>query len=259
MTLHQKLLCSIASLGASAACLAGMSTSASAMNFVPQQQGEINVGLGCLESCITVDPIFESIVSLEDSTSGTQSRLFVDYFGDGDKTTTYGNGQSKVKFKTKDAGTNSTGFWFRPSERQVLGQDDAGNDIFGTEEKGQLEVGTYLFNFSQTLEELTIDFFDTESWDTTGVLAINGQSLDNPDYVAKGRDGNVASQTFYNVTSLELKLGFDKAKGTGDGVNFRMSGVPAPQSVPEPAAALGLLAIAGLGLARKQKSAAAND
>ncbi|MEM9767306.1 MAG: hypothetical protein AAF892_05435, partial [Cyanobacteria bacterium P01_D01_bin.71] len=138
MTLHQKLLCSIASLGASAACLAGMSTSASAMNFVPQQQGEINVGLGCLESCITVDPIFESIVSLEDSTSGTQSRLFVDYFGDGDKKTTYGNGQSKVKFKTKDAGTNSTGFWFRPSERQVLGQDDAGNDIFGTEEKGQL-------------------------------------------------------------------------------------------------------------------------
>lgn len=259
MTFPRKLLYSIASLTASAACLAGMSASASATNFVPQEQGEINVGLGCLDSdaCLTLDPIFANITSLTDSTSGTQSRLFVDYFGQGDQKLTYGSGDSKVQFKTKDAGTNSMGYWFRPSERKILGQDDNGQDIFGTEEKGQLEVGTYLFEFSQELAELTIDFFDTESKNSTGVLAINGEAVNTPDYVAKGKNNNVASQTFYNVSSLELKLGLDKLKGTGDGVNFRMSGEPAPQSVPEPAAAVGLMAIAGLGFARKQKAKAA--
>ncbi|MEM6714263.1 MAG: LEVG family PEP-CTERM protein [Cyanobacteria bacterium P01_C01_bin.147] len=259
MFFSRKFLYSIASFTTSVACLAGMSAAASAMNFVPQEQGEINVGLGCLDpnACLTLDPIFANITSLTDSTSGTQSRLFVDYFGQGDQKLTYGSGDSKVQFKTKDAGTNSEGYWFRPSETEADG---------GNEEKGQLEVGTYLFEFSQAIAELTIDFFDTESWDSTGVMAINGEDIENPDYVVGERkvksngklggfvDGNIVSQTFYNVSSLELKLGLDRQKGTGDGVNFQMSGVPAPQSVPEPAAAVGLMAIAGLGLARKQKA-----
>jgi hypothetical protein len=245
------------------------SASASAIDFVPQKQGEINVGLGCLSgdsSCLELNPLFANITSLEDSTSGTQSRLFVDYFGDGDRKITYGSGSSKVQFKTKDAGTNSMGYWFRPSEREVLRKgngtpktDGDGNIRFGTEETGQLEVGTYRFDFAKTLEAITIDFFDTESWHSTGVVALNGMELENPDYVAKGKDGNVVSRTFYNVSSLDLKLGFDKASGTGDGVNFRMRGVPMPEpeAVPEPAAAVGLIAIAGLGLVRRHKGQAA--
>jgi hypothetical protein len=249
MALPRQILCSLGAFAASTACVAGMATAATAGDFVPQQQGEINVGLGCLDgvaSCLELDPIFASIESLTDATSGTQSRLFVDYFGAGDEVMTYGSGDDTVRFKTKDAGTNSMGYWLRPSERSVGG---------GNEETGQLEVGTFRFNFAQTLAELTIDFFDTESRNSTGVLAINGVDLDNPDYVAQGRDGNVVSQTFYNISSLDLKLGLDKTSGTGDGVNFRMSGVPA-QDVPEPAAAVGLLAIAGLGFFRRQRGQA---
>jgi len=51
-----------------------------------------------------------------------------------------------------------------------------------------------------------------------------------------------------------LKLGNDTVSGTGDGVDFRMSGV-LTQDVPEPTMALGLMAIAGLGLASKKKAA----
>lgn len=249
MFIQRRLHYSVAALAATMACLGVASAPAAAIDFVPKQQGEVNVGLGCLEDCIELGSIFESIISLEDASSGTQSRLFVDYFGEGDTEETYGSGNSKVVLKTRDAGTTADGFWFRPSERRVLE-----NGEFGTEEKGQLEVGTYQFNFAQELAELTIDFFDTESWNTTGVIAINGQDLTSPDYVASGKNGNITSQTFTNVRSLVLKLGNDKSSGTGDGVDFRMSGVPAA-SVPEPAMALGLVAIAGLGLAGKKKAA----
>lgn len=249
MLIQRRFQYSIAALAASMACLGVASSPAAAIDFVPKQQGEVNVGLGCLENCIELDSIFESIISLEDASSGTQSRLFVDYFGDGDTKETYGSGDSKVVLKTRDVGTTADGFWFRPSERRELK-----NGGFGAEEKGQLEVGTYQFNFAQELAELTIDFFDTESWNTTGVIAINGQDLANPNYVAKGKDGNIVSQTFTNVNSLVLKLGNDTSGGTGDGVDFRMSGVPV-ESVPEPAAVVGLMAIAGLGWAGKKKAA----
>jgi len=249
MSIQRRFYYSVAALAASITCVGAASSQAVAVDFVPQQQGEINVGLGCLEDCIELSPIFESIISLEDASSGTKSRLFVDYFGDGDIQETYGSGSSKVLFKTRDVGTTAEGFWFRPSERTALTDGS-----FGTEETGQLEVGTYQFNFARELAEITIDFFDTESWNTTGVIAINGQALASPDYVAKGKDGNIVSQTFTNVNSLVLKLGNDTVSGTGDGVDFRMSGVPT-QDVPEPTMALGLMAIAGLGLASKKKAA----
>jgi hypothetical protein len=234
----------IASVVVSATILGAIAPAASAFNFVPQQQGELNVGLGCLDTCIDAGAIFESIVSLKDSSSGSRSRLFVDYFGKGDVTQSYGNGQ--VVLKTKDAGTNADGFWFRPSEY---------NESTGfAEEQGQLEVGTYLITFAQELSELTIDFFDTESSKTTGVLAINGQNLASPSFVPSGKDSNIFSQTFTNVRSIIIKLGNDTPSGTGDGVNFRLAGVPVPEptSVPEPASILGLLAIAGGGLVLKK-------
>lgn len=206
--------------------LGAIAPSASAFSFVPQQEGEVNVGLGCLDNCIELDPIFANITSLTDSTTGSKSRLFVDNF---DTNNSYGNGA--IKFFTKDAGTNHEGFWFRPSEI--------------AEENGQLEVGTFEFTFSSILSELTIDFFDTESFSTTGVLAINGVDLLSPDFVAKGSNGNIVSQTFTDVQSIVLKLGKDYASGTGDGVNFKLAGEPA--AVPEPASLLGLLAIGALG------------
>lgn len=234
----------VAPLVTSAAICGVLSSAAFAIDFTPNQQGEINVGLGCLDSCIDSGSIFESIVSLTDATTNSRSRLFVDYFGQGDQDQSFGD--DKVVFKTRDAGTNANGFWFRPSEY---------NESTNTnEEKGQLEVGTYLFNFSQQLTELTIDFFDTESRNTTGVLAINGQQLDQPDFVARGRDGNIVSQTFTDVSSIVLKLGNDVANGTGDGVDFRVSGEPA-ESVPEPATLLGFFAIASSSFLLKKSAA----
>ena len=260
----KQIMMALMGAAAIAGSLAG-TAQAGTMSLTPQQEGEVDVGLGCLDgptSCLSLDSIIASVISLEDSTSGTQSRLFVDYFGDGDKKAAYGNGSSKVRFQTKDAGTNSIGYWFRPSERQILTKgngtpktDQDGNIRFGTEEKGQLEVGTFQFNFAETLAELTIDFFDTESTDTTGVLAINGVDISSPDYIAKGPDSNVASQTFFDVNSITLKLGRDNPSGTGDGVNFRLAKSVA---VPEPASLLGLAAIgaiaAGGALKKKQEA-----
>ncbi|MEC4803011.1 MAG: LEVG family PEP-CTERM protein [Jaaginema sp. PMC 1079.18] len=212
--------------------LGAIAPSAFAISFVPQEEGEIDVGLGCLNTCITLDPIIENIVSLTDSTTGSKSRLFVDNFSTNND---YGNGL--VKFFTTDAGTNHQGFWFRPSEV--------------TEENGQLEVGTFEITFSNILSELTLDFFDTESWNTTGVLAINGVNLANPNFVASGSNGNIVSQTFTDVKSIVLKLGKDYASGTGDGVNFKLAGEPA--AVPEPASLLGLLAVGAFGATKLRK------
>jgi hypothetical protein len=222
-------------LGAAAAGMM-VAAPAGAADFTPTETGEVNVGLGCLGTCLTLDSIFASIESLTDSSTGEKSRLFVDYFGDGDTLETYDDGN--ITFKTRDAGTNSEGYWFRPSEVN--------------EEKGQLEVGTYLLTFEKTFAELAIDFFDTEYKNETGVLAINGEAI-TPNYVAKGPDGNIVRQTYQNVNSIVLALGFDKEKGTGDGVNFRLSGTP--EAVPEPASMLGLLVVAGVGLASRRKLA----
>ncbi|MEM9542005.1 MAG: LEVG family PEP-CTERM protein [Cyanobacteria bacterium P01_E01_bin.42] len=213
--------------------LGAIAPSASAYSFVPQEEGEIDVDFGCLDplQCIELDPIFKSIESLQDASSGGFSRLFVDSF---DTVNTYGD---NIRFGTKDAGTNHEGFWFRPSEV--------------SEERGQLEVGTYRFTFAEVISELTIDYFDTESFPTTGVLELNGEPVGNVDYVARGRDGNIVSQTFTDVKSLVLKLGNDSPSGTGDGVNFRLAGrfdaSEEPVDVPEPASLLGLLAVGALG------------
>ncbi|MEO1095462.1 MAG: LEVG family PEP-CTERM protein [Cyanobacteria bacterium J06638_28] len=247
--MKRQIQLSIASLLASTAVFSAFtgSASASALDLVPQEQGEINVGLGCLEDCIELGSLFDSIVSLTDETTGSRSRLFVDYFGEGDVEQTFGTGDSKVRLKTRDAGTNSDGFWFRPSE---YNESDG-----STEEQGQLEVGTYLFNFAQEMAEMTFYFFDTESKNSTGVLSINGEAVAEPEYVKKGPDGNIVAQTFTNIKSATVKFGFDRETGTGDGVDFRITGTPVePASVPEPATLLGLFAIAGAGLGLKRKA-----
>ena len=166
-----------------------------------------------------------------DSTTGTQSRLFVDDVTGGSNT--YTDGTDTVSFLPVDAGTNSTGFWYRPVDTD--------------EENGQLEVGTFKFTFTQTLSELIIDFFDTERNNQTGVVSING--IATQDYVAKGPNSNVRTSTFYDVSTITLKLGYDDwtlingKENTGDGVNFRLASV----AVPEPASILGLGVVAALG------------
>lgn len=213
--------------------------SALAAGFAPiAQEGEIDVGLGCLDSqqCFASSslPFIESITSLTDASTGSKSRLFIDNLSTKNQ---YG---SSVTLEKKDAGTNHQGFWFRPSEV--------------TEEKGQLEVGTFTFLFEDLLSNLTIDFFDTEFLNSTGVLAINGVDLSTPDWIAKGKNSSIASLTYQNVQSITLKLGNDTLQGTGDGVNFRFSNIEVAD-VPEPGTLIGLMGVGALGtLVTKRRS-----
>ena len=238
---HMKvtILKSIMAVTTASIAFSGFATQASAVGLTPNQEGEVNVGVeveGAEYLSNDLFPFIESIVSEVDDTTGAKSRLFIDSFS---TSNTYAGG---VQLGTKDAGTNHQGYWFRPSEY-----------VNGTsEENGQLEVGTFTFNFNTVFEDLTINWFDTEFNNSTGVTAINGVALENPNWVAKGSDSNIFTQTFSNIESITLKLGKDTVNGTGDGVNFQLLGNPAPKSVPEPAS-LGGLAIVGLALAGRRK------
>lgn len=219
---------SIASLIAiTAATLSFMAPARAQVDLVPEQEGEIEVGLGVLDDsqslALSLFPFIENIVSELDATTNSKSRLFIDNLNTANE---YG---TSVKFGTRDRGTNHEGYWFRPSD---------------SEETGSLEVGTFTFNFSRTLQKLNIDFFDTESSETTGLVGLNGSELETVNWVSNGKDGNIVTQTFYDVNSITLKLGKDFDRGTGDGVNFRMSATP----IPEPAT-LGGLAVVGLAFA----------
>ncbi|MDJ1182129.1 LEVG family PEP-CTERM protein [Roseofilum casamattae] len=205
-----------------ALAIAAIAPSAQAMSLVPQEEGEVDVGLGCLTTCISLPNLITSIVSEVDGTTGARSRLFVD------DVTGSANNYGSVNLNQGDIGTNSTGFWYRPVEE--------------TEEDGQLEVGTFTFTFKKTISELMIDFFDTEVGGQTGILEVNGQSYNS--FVPNGGNGNIFTQTLNDVSSITLKLGSDFVQGTGDGVNFRIA---ASASVPEPASLLGLGAVAVLG------------
>jgi hypothetical protein len=206
--------------------------SANAYSLVPQQEGEVNVGLnvGCAltNSCLTLDPLVKSVTSLTDSTTGAKSRLFVD-----DLLTLSEYDGGAIQFLAKDAGTNPSGFWFRPVETGEL------------EEKGQLEVGTFKFEFTEVIPELTLAYFDTEAANSTGVTSWTGKNPilqtdgilaagNNP--VLAGPNSNIAYQTWTNVSYITLKLGKDYAVGTGDGVDFQIDA----EGVPEPSTTLGL-------------------
>ncbi len=216
-------------LSATTATLAAtlLTSSAFAGSLVPKEEGEVEVGLGCLTTCISLPSMIKEIVSETDTTTGSRSRLFVDdVLG---SASNYGS----VNLEQGDAGTNSKGFWYRPVEE--------------TEEDGQLEVGTYTFYFKEVISELFVDFFDTERNNQTGILAIN--QTYNPWYIPKGSNGNLQTYSFLDVESITLKLGYDFGNGTGDGVNFRLA-----TAVPEPATLLGLgvaTVLGGCGLRKR--------
>ena len=234
------LLGSILTITTACTAFGSFATSVKAVGLIPSQEGEIDVGLdieGAEYLSNDLFPFIDSIVSEVDQSTESRSRLFVDDFT---TTNEYADG---VIFDSRDAGTNPEGFWFRPSEY---------NEETGfSEEQGQLEVGTFTFNFNTIFEELTVSFFDTESNNTTGAIAINGVALENPDWVTKGSNGNTVTQTFQDIESITLKLGVDIEDGKGDGVNFQIAGTPTTATVPEPTT-LGGLAIVGLALFRRQ-------
>lgn len=217
-------------------------------DLVPPPEGEVDLGFGCFDEngngsnddCVNTHFLIDRITSLVDSTTGEQSLLFVDNLATRNR---YHDGN--IRFGLGDIGTNPGGYFFRP----VAG-----------EEFGQLEVGTFLFEFTETIDELTIDFFDVESFNSTGVLAINGEDLDNPIFVDRNQAGNGAlnSMTFSDVDSIILKLGKDRPGDiTGDGVDFRLQAkLYDPMDIPEPSTVLGLGLVAAMGALglRKGKS-----
>jgi len=244
----------IASLVAAATVATGfMASSASALSLVPSEEGEVDVGLGaCLspssesetgDSCeyLTLSSLIGSVESVANP-DGTFSRLFVDDL------TTANNYGSVVKFQAGDAGTVPEGFWFRPSELE--------------EEQGQLEVGTFRFNFTEVLPELKIAYFDTESSGTTGVPDSGGvldtdgvlDAGSNP--ILPGPDGNISYQIWKDVSFITLKLGQDNPMvgESGDGVDFQLE---TTADIPEPASTLGLGALGlmgALGLRKRNKN-----
>lgn len=226
----------VASLIAASTVTVGLiAPSASALSLVPQKEGEVRLlNLAPLDNAKVVD-LPELIYSVESlaNPDNTFSRLFVDDL------TTANNYSGIVQFQARDAGTVPEGFWYRPSEVE--------------EENGQLEVGTFKFVFTEKLPELTVRYFDTESFPTTGVpdffaeAQTDGTLISGENPVPSGGNANIYTQTWENVSFITLKLGNDTA-GTGDGVDFQI------ETVPEPATVLGLgaLAIAGaLGLRKR--------
>ncbi|RZM81764.1 LEVG family PEP-CTERM protein [Leptolyngbya iicbica] len=236
-------------LAASVMGVGAIAPEAQANSLVPQMEGEVYVGFdNCLGkdcSYLNLDSLIESIESLTDSSTQTKSRLFVDAAG---SSNTYGG----VKFRSQDIGTSdgSGDYWFRPVAMQQ-------NGTTPLVEKGQLEVGTFRFTFSQILSDLTVNWFDTERQGGTSYTAFDadGNKI-AAGTIAKGPNNNVQETTLTGVKSIILNLG-ERHGGTGDGVNFQIDGAAA---VPEPGLMMGLGAFAvagGLGLRKRQSDSTA--
>lgn len=225
-----------------------------AFSLVPQQEGEINAGLGAAYgggSYLATPGL--SVQSLADSVGGVLSRLFVDKAG---TQNTYGSGTSKINFLAKDIGTAETmnqynnGYWFRPAYMETLSNGQL-------LERGQLEAGTFRITFDSVMENLLVRWFDTEylkngqgtlfqAYDATGNLIQSGS-------IAAQGNNNIQSRSFANVKSLVLDLG-QRNGSTGDGVNFQLEGTPV-QEVPEPMSITALaIGAGGLVAARRRRN-----
>lgn len=224
---------------------AAAAPAANAASLIPQQEGEIqltNLDVLDEDQAIDTSELGFSVTSLEFDFDDSQqvnyglSRLFVD-----DKATENDYG-GLIRFSTDDVGTNEGDgeFWLRAAAIQDDGV---------ASENGQLEVGRFLFEFDETLEKLSLDFFDTESFGSTGIIEVNGQSVE--EFLEAGEDGNTQTLTLRNVDSFVIQLGQDNGTGSGDGVT--LSGI---QSVPEPTTtiSLGALAVAGMFGVKKRKN-----
>ncbi|MGJ5672852.1 MAG: LEVG family PEP-CTERM protein [Nostochopsis sp.] len=219
--------------------IATATPSAKAASLVPQQEGEVKTNIGCLDpnQCINTASLGYTVTSLDFDGAGGYgfSRLFVDSRS---TSNTYEGQGLKVKFGKKDAGTNPAlnEYWFRPVAIKESGKLPEG---------GQLEVGRFLFNFTEEMSEVTLDFFDVED-KGTAILFLNGKDI--TDLVLQaGKNNGIQSLTLYDVKSFEVQLGnaYSSKFKTGDGVDLKGTVVPKP--VPEPGNILGLGALLVLG------------
>lgn len=233
----------------SAIALLGIATSApvaTAVNLVPQQEGEIQLnGMTCLTgagNCIELDDsIFDSVFSEVDDSTGTKSYLFVDAKGTENEYEDTINGGT-FSFGRIDLGTTEPEdqFWFRPV---------AVNPDGSLVEDGELEVGTFTFDFAKTLPELTLSFFDTEKANTTSFIVQSAGQAPQEIFVEAGENENIRDFTLSEVERLTLNLG-ERHGRTGDGVNFQIA------TVPEPGMIVGAIAaFVGGGLLRRRQTA----
>jgi hypothetical protein len=240
-----KLVNQIKVLGLSAigaGLLAGVGAApAAAISLVPSTEGEINVGVGAaLGNGSYLSTSGFSVTSLVDSSTQTKSRLFVDKAG---TSNTYGG----VKFQSTDVGTADLlkDNWFRATAMK-----DATTTLV---ENGQLEVGTFTFNFNSPITNMVLRLFDTEKKGGTRYRVNDGDWVT----VAAGADKNIFTAGLLNVGSLTLDLG-ERYGATGDGVLFQLDDNSPSSAAPEPMTMAGL-ALAGAGMAaarRRQRKAA---
>lgn len=233
-------------VGLAAISVLGLGLSAvpvQAVNLVPQQEGEVQLdNLGCLTgTCLELDDsIFKSVVSEKDSSTGTYSYLFVDKKGTSNVYNDTINGGT-FTFKSVDLGTTEPEgqYWFRPVAVNEYGQ---------LLENGELEVGTFTFEFVNKLSELTLSFFDTEKGrGTTSFKVFYENGASEAFTVAKGPNSNIQTFTVNDIQKITLNLG-ERYGRTGDGVNFQGTA-----SIPEPSMVLGAIAaMCGGGLLRKR-------
>lgn len=217
---------------------------AHAINLVPSTEGEIDLNnLDCLTtSCFQVDSTFFSkIISEVDSSTGTRSYLFVDQKGTSNTYNDTVNG-GMFTFGSADAGTTETTdyHWFRP-----VAVNPDGSLIEG----GELEVGTFTFEFTRTLSELTLSFFDTEAKGGTSYSVNGGDAVT----IASGANQNIQEISLTNVDKITLNLG-QRYGRTGDGVNIRGTA-----SVPEPSLILGAIAATAGGAVLRKRGKTASE
>lgn len=218
-----------------------LAPSAHAISLVPSAEGEIDLSnLDCLTtSCFQLDSsFFSSVVSEIDSSTGTRSYLFVDQKGTSNTYNDTVNG-GMFTFGATDKGTTETPdyHWFRP-----VAVNPDGSLI----EDGELEVGTFTFEFTRTLSELTLSFFDTEFKGGTSYSVNGGEAVT----VARGPNQNIQEVKLTNVDKITLNLGQRHGR-TGDGVNIQGTA-----SVPEPSLVLGAIAatVGGAVLRKRNKA-----
>lgn len=242
-----------ASLFAASAVTAGfLAPSASAVSLVPQQEGQVQLtNIACEnDPCIDTATLFGyTITSLDYDPNFDQSPLFVDR---GATANTYSFGGFNIRFPARDAGTNSEvteEFWFRPVAIQN------GRPVEG----GALEIGRFKFDFSNTIDAMTVDlsFFDIEDGFISGILEVNGEAFNG--LLPGGPDDAIQTVTLENVSSFVVQLGNPNSPSfpnTGDGVLLQVE-----KSVPEPGTVLGLgtLAVTAALGSRKRNNKNANS
>ena len=248
-------LAALGSAGILSILMTGFGQAAQALSIVPQQEGEVNVGLGSSLAAggyLGLSPLVSSILSLEDPSTGTRSRLFVDKAGTNN---TYGG----IRFQAKDIGTSDAAglYWFRPVAMQADG-------VTPFLEQGQLEVGRFQINFAKVMAEVDVTWFDTEFLNAskgqgTGYTVQYADGTSASGFIAAGANNNIQTTNLKNVTSLILDVG-ERRKATGDGVNFSLGATEA-DVVPTPnlLVGLGALAVANFKRRRNASSEASSD